>query len=315
MSPDCSACVQFKVGALQSSAVAIGTPQNVASGTANLTGVTTGGGTGTFGSSGGYVIWAEYTANTNLNAASDSGNLTLAQPVDLTVSAPAIVQVNTAATLSATVSPASAPGTVQFKVNGTNHGSPQTLSSGAASISWTPTASGSYSITATYNSSSTTYLDDDTSNTATVAVPAAVTITISAAAAVTVGAITQRVGAGSPGTVRFFGCKSRVVAVSADTRRVDFLWTPSSSGGRQRSGHPTSSANYRAELRRAWPQPALAGHHPWVTGPAPNTTCSACLPGIRDRPRCESLDHWVVRRNRPLEFASGLGRPHPNADE
>ncbi|WP_343396466.1 Ig-like domain repeat protein [Candidatus Amarobacter glycogenicus] len=178
VSPDCSACVQFKVGALQSSAVAIGTPQNVASGTANLTGVTTGGGTGTFGSSGGYVIWAEYTANTNLNAASDSGNLTLAQPVDLTVSAPAIVQVNTAATLSAAVSPASAPGTVQFKVNGTNHGSPQTLSSGAASISWTPTASGSYSITATYNSSSTTYLDDDTSNAATVAVPAAVTLTL-----------------------------------------------------------------------------------------------------------------------------------------
>ncbi|MBE0611025.1 MAG: Ig-like domain repeat protein, partial [Dehalococcoidia bacterium] len=83
VSPACTSCLQFKVGAAESTAVAVGSKVNVLSdGKAELPSVATGtGGTGEpFPSNGPYTIWAVYDANTNLNTANDSATVTIGPP-------------------------------------------------------------------------------------------------------------------------------------------------------------------------------------------------------------------------------------------
>ncbi|NKU61735.1 hypothetical protein GS891_00370 [Rhodococcus hoagii] len=55
-------------------------------------------------------------------------------------------------TLSATVTPSNAVGTVQFKDNGTNVGSPVPVSNGAATMQYVFTTAGNRNITATFTS-------------------------------------------------------------------------------------------------------------------------------------------------------------------
>ncbi|WP_258195553.1 Ig-like domain-containing protein [Rhodococcus sp. OK519] len=67
------------------------------------------------------------------------------------VTAPAGALTGTPVNLSATVDPASATGTLQFKDGGTNIGAPVSLASGTASLSHTFSAPGTHSITAVYS--------------------------------------------------------------------------------------------------------------------------------------------------------------------
>jgi hypothetical protein len=258
-SPDCSACVQFKYGASLTSATDIGPAQDVVSGQATLANVSTGAST-PFSANSSYTIWAVYAGNANVNGNNDSATLQLAAQVSVTASAPASGTVNSAVTLQATVSPTSAPGTIQFKVNGTNFGSAQTLSSGSASISWTPSATGSFSITAAYNSSSSNYLDDPDSNTATITVnPIAVSVVVTANASVTLGSsilLTADLSPNAaPGIVRFFADGVEISGtggVTADTSDGDttFSWTPTSVGDGTATisaTYTSSSANYASQ--------------------------------------------------------------------
>ncbi|MCA1008900.1 Ig-like domain-containing protein [Rhodococcus hoagii] len=74
-----------------------------------------------------------------------------------TVSAPSSAITGAPVTLSANVTPANAPGTVQFQENGTNIGSPVQVSGGVASMQHTFQATGSRSISATFTGSTSTY--------------------------------------------------------------------------------------------------------------------------------------------------------------
>lgn len=98
--------------------------------------------------------WGSIDANAFASAFTNSyAAAPIATTVALTSSATTYA-VGTAVTFTATVATdatgATPSGTVQFAVDGADSGSPVTLSSGAATFSYTPTASGSHTITATY---------------------------------------------------------------------------------------------------------------------------------------------------------------------
>ncbi|MBK7725919.1 MAG: Ig-like domain repeat protein [Dehalococcoidia bacterium] len=147
--------------------------------------------------------------------------------------------------------PAAAPGTVQFKLNGVNFGTPVPVSGGSATLAWIPDVLGTdIAVTASFASGSANYLSDLDSNSVPVDVTAAaVTITISAAAGVTVGDSISLDAAlkpsAAPGTVSFFADGTEVSGsggVAADTTDgvTTFSWTPSSIG----DGTATISATY-----------------------------------------------------------------------
>jgi subtilase family serine protease len=117
----------------------------------------------------------------------------------VTASPASPVVVNTAITLTATVSPNSGSstlaGTVQFAINGTNAGSAVTLASGVATYSYTPTTAGTYTVTATYTPSSST-ANSGSSGTLSIVVNAAA----SGSESFTLSATNVSVAPGSSGT-------------------------------------------------------------------------------------------------------------------
>ncbi|MBE0611686.1 MAG: Ig-like domain repeat protein [Dehalococcoidia bacterium] len=91
-----------------------------------------------------------------------------------TVTAPANGTAGSAATLGATYTPTAAPGSIKFWSGTTLLGTASSISGGSASISWIPTATGSYTVTATYESSDTAnYASQSSSPSATITVAAA----------------------------------------------------------------------------------------------------------------------------------------------
>ncbi|NKU61737.1 hypothetical protein GS891_00385 [Rhodococcus hoagii] len=91
--------------------------------------------------------WAREGESVGFGAASVS----VVVPTSMTVSAPSTALTGTAVTLSATVTPSNAVGTVQFKDNGANIGSPQSVSNGTATLQHTFATAGSHSITAEFS--------------------------------------------------------------------------------------------------------------------------------------------------------------------
>ncbi|WP_430335104.1 beta strand repeat-containing protein [Rhodococcus sp. ACT016] len=137
--------VQFKVAG-----DAVGAPVNVdGSGHASMP--------YTFNAAGSYAVTADYsgatgftasTASAQTVAVSDPAPTDVATTLGLTV--PQNAETGTAVDLTANVTPANAQGTVQFKDNGTNIGSPVTVASGAATLSHAFAAAGSHSVTAEF---------------------------------------------------------------------------------------------------------------------------------------------------------------------
>ncbi|WP_171018824.1 Ig-like domain-containing protein, partial [Rhodococcus sp. Q] len=72
-----------------------------------------------------------------------------------TLNVPATAKTGTAVDLTATVAPAGATGTVQFKDGGTNIGSPVAVNNGTATLNHTFTTNGAHSITAAYSGDTT----------------------------------------------------------------------------------------------------------------------------------------------------------------
>ncbi|NKR31424.1 Ig-like domain repeat protein [Rhodococcus hoagii] len=120
------------------------------SGTLNASGVATF--TWTSTTQGSHSLQARYLGTAKANP-SDSApqSVSVVVPTSMTVSAPSTALTGTAATLSATVTPSNAVGTVQFKDNGTNIGSPQSVSNGTATLQHTFATAGSHSITAEFS--------------------------------------------------------------------------------------------------------------------------------------------------------------------
>ncbi|MFD4183739.1 Ig-like domain-containing protein, partial [Rhodococcus sp. NPDC058514] len=140
-----------------------------------------------------------------------------------TVTVPATANVGAAVELKATVAPANAGGTVQFKDGGANIGSPVAVSGGNATLSHTFDAAGAKSITAVYSGGAGFTGSTSAAATVTVSVPdEATTTTVTVPATANVGAALDLSATVSPtpagGTVQF---KDGGVAIGGPANVVD----------------------------------------------------------------------------------------------
>jgi hypothetical protein len=118
-----------------------------------------------------FTITATFTpTSTNFSASTSSGHSITISQISVSITVTDLANSGTtgvAISLSASVSPTAAPGTIKFFATTggvtTEIGSDTTLTSGVGTFSWTPTVAATYSISATYESSSGNYADDLTS--------------------------------------------------------------------------------------------------------------------------------------------------------
>ncbi|WP_433613799.1 beta strand repeat-containing protein [Prescottella agglutinans] len=111
----------------------------------------------TFSSAGSHSITAVFTGTGNFTGSTSSAQTVTVSdptPVDVTttlaLTVPQNAETGTAVDLTANVTPSNAAGTVQFKDNGANIGTPVTVSGGAATLSHTFAAAGAHAITADF---------------------------------------------------------------------------------------------------------------------------------------------------------------------
>ncbi|WP_460972857.1 beta strand repeat-containing protein, partial [Prescottella soli] len=107
-----------------------------------------------FGSGGAHSITAEFTGAAGFtNATAAAHEVTVSDPdvqTSLTVSAPGAATTGSSVDLTATVSPSTAQGSVQFKDNGAPIGAPVAVANGAAVLPHSFTSAGAHSITAEF---------------------------------------------------------------------------------------------------------------------------------------------------------------------
>ncbi|WP_433702520.1 beta strand repeat-containing protein [Prescottella equi] len=124
----------------------IGSPVAVVSGVATLS--------HTFTSAGAHSVGADFVADAGFtNSSAEVQSVTVADPdveTSLWVSAPASATTGESVDLAATVSPSTAVGSVQFKVNGSPAGAAVPVSGGAATLPYTFNAAGSFAVTAEF---------------------------------------------------------------------------------------------------------------------------------------------------------------------
>ncbi|OQQ34102.1 beta strand repeat-containing protein [Prescottella equi] len=133
--------VQFK-----DNGTAIGSPVAVAAGQASVQ--------HTFGAAGSHSITAEFSGGPGFaSSAAAAQTVTVADPdveTSLSVSAPGSATTGASVDLAATVSPSTAVGSVQFKVNGSPAGAAVPVSGGEAVLPYTFNAAGSFAVTAEF---------------------------------------------------------------------------------------------------------------------------------------------------------------------
>ncbi|MDI1290119.1 MAG: Ig-like domain-containing protein [bacterium] len=97
-------------------------------------------------------VFASYPGDANAGASKTATSpiKVTAQSSTIVLVVPSTAYVNTSLQLAAKINPASAPGTVDFAVNGKALGSAK-VNNGTANIAWLPTATGGYTITAKYS--------------------------------------------------------------------------------------------------------------------------------------------------------------------
>ncbi|SEK88360.1 beta strand repeat-containing protein [Rhodococcus maanshanensis] len=191
--------VQFKDGAAN-----IGGPVTLAGGVATLS--------HTFDAAGAKSITAVYSGGAGFTGSTSAAATVFVSVPDeattTTVTVPATANVGAAVELKATVSPAAAGGTVQFKDGATNIGGPVTLAGGVATLSHTFDAAGAKSITAVYSGGAGFTGSTSAAATVFVSVPdEATTTTVTVPATANVGAAVELKATVSPaaagGTVQF----------------------------------------------------------------------------------------------------------------
>ncbi|MCA1008893.1 Ig-like domain-containing protein [Rhodococcus hoagii] len=194
-----SGTVQFKDGSTN-----IGAPVALVNGVATLP--------HSFASAGSPSITAEFSGSTGFaSSVSAAQSVTVTEPdveTSLSVTAPASATTGSSVDLTATVSPSGAQGTVQFKVNGSPVGAPQTVSGGAASLPYTFNAAGSFAVTAEFAGAAGFTNATAAAQAVTVSVPDAVTsLTLDVPATAVTGTSVNLTAAVSPsgaqGAVQF----------------------------------------------------------------------------------------------------------------
>jgi hypothetical protein len=214
----------------------IGDPATVSNGVASLQ--------HTFTTAGNHSITAVFTGNAGfLNSTAQARSVTVDDPVipdvetTTTSSVPATAQTGTPVTLTATVDPANASGTVQFTDGGANIGSPVQITNGTATLEHTFTAAGAHNIGAVFTGapgfagSTAAPRSVQVSNPAPGDVVTSTVLTVPGSATVgqkiTLSAAVS--GAGQlPGTVRFFDGETPIgdnVVVVSGVAELEYTFT------------------------------------------------------------------------------------------
>ncbi|NKZ73480.1 hypothetical protein GTA09_30865 [Rhodococcus hoagii] len=182
----------------------IGSPVPVTSGSATLP--------HTFTSAARTVFAANFTAAAGFtNSSATAQNVTVVDPdveTTLSVTVPGTAETGQPVTLSAAVTPPTAQGDVQFKVDGNPVGAPQAVSGGSASLPYTFDAAGSFEVTADFTGASGFTNASAAAQTVTVSVPDVVTsLTLDVPATAVTGTPVDLAATVSPsgaqGTVQF----------------------------------------------------------------------------------------------------------------
>ncbi len=180
-------------------------------------------------------ITAHYGGN-NFFGEADSNAIKLTVnkvPVTVELSATSPMTVNTTQTLRATVTPSSAPGSIQFRVGGGDYHTPIPLSSsGTASIPWTPTGVGTFEITAVFVSPPGNYESPVTSDASSVRVDPVLTAAIpsSGVAGDSVVLTANVVPSSAAGNVEFFADGVKIEEKAFSGSQITVSWTPSAAG-------------------------------------------------------------------------------------
>lgn len=196
--------VQFKDGTTN-----IGTPVTVSNGKATTQ--------TTFTTAGTHSITAVFTGGTGFKGSTSSAQtVSVSNPVVQTaiaLSVPSDAQTGTEVTFTATVTPVTAAGTVQFTDGGSNIGAPVAVSNGVASLPHTFTTAGAHTIGATFTGAAGFMDTSATPQTVQVSAPTpndvVTTTTATVPSTATVGqqvTLSAKVAGGPnlPGTVRFY---------------------------------------------------------------------------------------------------------------
>ena len=182
----------------------IGAPVTVANGSAVLA--------HSFDSASMHSITAEFTGAAGFTGSTAAAqNIAVTDPdvqTSLSLTAPTTATTGDSVTLSATVSPSSAQGSVQFKVNGTPVGAPVPVSGGSASMPHTFAAADSYAVTAEFTGATGFTDSSAATHNITVSVPDVVTsLEVSAPGAASTGESVELTATVDPsnaaGTVQF----------------------------------------------------------------------------------------------------------------
>ncbi|MFC7450498.1 Ig-like domain-containing protein, partial [Rhodococcus daqingensis] len=161
---------------------------------------------------GAHALSAKYLATARAEGSQSAPqNVTVSVPDEATtttLTVPASANVGAAVELKATVAPAGAAGTVQFKDGAANIGGPVAVNAGVATLSHTFDAAGAKSITAVYSGGAGFTGSTSAAATVTVSVPdEATTTTVTVPATANVGAAVELKAtvapAGAAGTVQF----------------------------------------------------------------------------------------------------------------
>jgi hypothetical protein len=204
-------------------------------------------------------------------------------PVTVELTATSPMTVNTTQTLSASVTPSSAPGSIQFKVGGVAYGAAIPLTSGSATIPWTPTSVGTFAVTAEFVSPSGNYQSPVTSDPSSVEVkPVATELTaVVPSAGVAGNAVTLSANiapSSAAGKIEFFAKDStnttptKIAEATFAGTQVSPTWTPPAAGTYTITATFTpSSPNYAGS---DWPTDSTP-RNIVVTAPTPTPTPTA----------------------------------------
>jgi hypothetical protein len=244
--------IQFKVDGAN-----VGSPVTVTSGSATSAPVS-----GL--AAGNHTVTAVYSGDTNFATSTSAGVTQVVNSVTATtttVSTPVAITYGQNASFTATVSPSAATGTVQFKIDGVNQGSPVTLSGGTATLSnVTGLSVGNRSVTAVYNGDAT-YATSTSSAVTQVVNKATPTVTVwPTASAITYGQTltSSTLSGGSASTAGTFTWTTPSTAPNTGTSSQGVTFTPTDS-----TNYTTTTGTVSVTVNKATPTVTV-----WPTAPA-----------------------------------------------